>query len=489
MRIVHITSEISPIAKVGGLADVVFGLSKELVSMGHDVTVILPKYDLLLLQELQDLHAEKELLTCSEGPFQFNNTIWKAKLYGINLVLIEPAHTRAYFNRKTIYGCTDDTDRFLYFCRVACDYLLKEKKPIAVVHLHDWMTAAVALLYKTVYKQLGLSISTLLFTIHNLAYQGLAAQFNLTRIGLDEEIFPELEDPNHVGLMNLMKGAILYADQITTVSPNYAKEILTPEGGCGLDPFLLERLSKLHGILNGIDHLFWDPATDPHLVARYQLSDGIDAIRNAKEKNKIELQRRLKMRPTKHPLVACISRLVPQKGCDLIQYAIDHSLEMNGQFVLLGSSSSKEIELSFERQKRRLEGNRDVAILLKHDETIAHLIFAAADLFIIPSLFEPCGLTQIIALRYGTIPIARATGGLLDTVFDLETSSLPYEERNGFIFEYPDQQGIDWGVNRAFALFNTSSKAWSELMLHAMQRNLSWGVAAREYLKLYTQTT
>ena len=248
--------------------------------------------------------------------------------------------------------------------------------------------------------------------------------------------------------------------------------------------------STLRGILNGIDETFWNPEGDPHLVQHYRTQgahslEQLEQIRRGKAANRKHLNAHLGLREGKGPLVACITRLVLQKGPHLIKHALLRTIEKGGQFVLLGATHPGEIAEEFSRLKAQLADHPDVAIVLDSDEALAHLIYASADMQLIPSLFEPCGLTQMIALRYGTIPIARATGGLVDTVFDVDTSAQPPHKRNGFTFEFPDEIGVNWALDRALQYWTKTPKQWLELMRQGMQMDCSWTHSAAQYEALY----
>jgi starch synthase len=493
MYIVHLCSELTPIAKVGGLGDVVQGLAKETVKNHHKVDIILPKYDCLDYSQLTNLEVEHRELWSFEGSYRYNNTVWSAQCEELKVFLIEPHHPSYYFGRGMIYGCPDDIDRFLYFCRTALEYLFKAGKHPNVIHIHDWPTAAAALLYKEMYLALGLKTEKVVLTIHNLQHQGRCAPHNLSKIGLrgDNYLTPkELQDPNAPDLINLLKGGIEYSDQITTVSPNYEKEILTPAGGFGLHTVLIEHKDKLHGILNGIDANYWDPQKDPHVCVNFNTQNVTQEpqflkILAAKKENKKHIQNQLSLEECAGPMIACITRLVPQKGPELIRYGIMRALELGGQFVLLGSSPIPEIEKSFQKLQKELAQNKNVKIVLERDEALAHKLFAGADLFFIPSIFEPCGLTQLIALRYATIPIARMTGGLVDTVADIDTSNKPIQERNGFTFDFPDAKGVDWAFTRAFECYSKDKDKWNQIIKQGIAQDFSWTHPTQEYLKVY----
>ncbi len=487
MRVLHISSEAAPFAKTGGLGDVVSSLALAVKAKGHEVEILLPKYDSIDTSYLKNLKIESDPFQVEENQQNYSCLIWSAEYNGLKIFLLEANHPAHYFERKAIYGFQDDTDRFLFFCKAALEYLAKIKKQIDVIHLHDWPTGIIALLYKEIYKTLNVQAKKVVFTIHNLDYQGRCSIFNLTKIGLKQQrYFTELHDPIFPGVLNLLKGAIKYADALTTVSLSYEQEIKTQEGGRGLHTVLLENEQKLKGILNGIDTQFWNPKTDSFLKANYSVDMPIKKICSAKQENRAALKKQLKLDESKAPLIVAISRLVPQKGPELIKYALSQTLQKGGQFLLLGSTHMKEIEHSFQALKKQYENSRQTELFLEYNEPFSHLLYAAADMIIIPSLFEPCGLTQMVAMRYGTIPLARRTGGLADTVFDIDTAQVPENRRNGFTFDYPDFKGVDWVLDRAFNIYQNDSQKWQTLMQNGMQIDFSWQKPAEQYLQIYS---
>lgn len=489
MHIVHVSAELAKVAKVGGLADMVYGLAKELVHLQADVEVILPKYACLDTSHLKKFHADKQKVLSKTGKNSvFENTIWSGILDGIKITFIEPHHPLLPFDREEIYGFADDVLRFSLFSRTVLDYLCQRGKKVDVLHVHDWQTALIPVLYTHLFKSKDFCVGKTVLTLHNLDYQGKYSKKEFPLEGLENSSC--LEDAHQPDLVNLLQGGIIAADIVTTVSPNYKKEIQTPEGGCGLHLLLQEHSSKLHGILNGIDPHFWNPKEDPFLIYPYETSQvtslkEIGKVLHAKEHNKRHLYSLLNLQFSDKPLVAAITRLVPQKGPDLLIHAIRRTLSQGGQFILLGSCPIPELKTVFEKLRLEFEKDPNVRVILEHDEPLAHLLFAAAELLIIPSIFEPCGLTQMIAMRYGTIPIARLSGGLADTVFDVETSTRPLADRNGFTFDYPDAAGVNWALDRALSYPKEQKDKWHSLLLHAMQKDFTWKNPAREYLKLY----
>lgn len=474
MHIIHIASELAPIAKVGGLADVVYGLCQETLKLGHTTKVILPKYDCIDYKHLTDLKVEQKDIWVSVGSHRYNNTIWSASLNELKVFLIEADHPEYLYNRGVIYGCSDDIDRFIYFSCVTMQYLLQLGKQPDILHLHDWHTSLIAFLCQK--NNLGKSV----LTIHNLAHQGNCSINTL----LNKDL---LKDLGFSDSLNLLETGITHADCIAVVSPNYKQEIQTPKGGCGLDLVLRESQEKLVSILNGIDQDYWNPAKDPYLKKNYLINE-LENVLKAKRINKCFLQKYLSLAQENVPLVSCITRLVPQKGPDLIEYGMIRTLELGGQFIILGSVSlsNSDIEEQFVSLQEKYRDDKRVAILLMNDEELAHLIFAASDLFIIPSLFEPCGLTQMIAMHYGTIPIARMTGGLVDTVFDIDTSDKPFEERNGFTFTFPDWQGVNWALERAITCYKDHKK-WQQIMKASLSYDSSWEKSTKQYVCIYEE--
>ncbi|HRD56129.1 MAG TPA: glycogen synthase GlgA, partial [Parachlamydiaceae bacterium] len=445
MHIVHIASELAPLAKVGGLADVVLGLSRELSWKGLDVDIIIPKYDCLDSSQIRDLTVDtQDLMSFYDGEW-FHNTIWMGWVENLKVYFIEPHHPRYFFNRGCFYGCEDDIERYLYFSRLSLEFLYKRDISPDIIHLHDWQTAAIAPLYYTMYQKIGYNKPKIVFTIHNIEYQGKCAPHDLDKIGLDGKAFltpKKLQDNVSPDLINLVKGAIVYADFVTTVSPNYAKEILTPEYGRGMESTLNFYRSKFTGILNGIDYSYWNPEIDRYLPIHYSSRE---TPLNKKDANTLDkkafvknvLRERLSLTEDYSPIVGCIARLVPQKGIELIKHAMEYTVSHKGQFILLGSSPIPSIQRDFMHLKKQFEDHSNIYLALHHQEELAHMIFAASDMFIVPSIFEPCGLTQMIALKYGAIPIVRKTGGLADTICDVDEEKEVEAQAFGYTFSDP----------------------------------------------------
>lgn len=489
MYVVHIASELSPIAKVGGLADVVSGLSKELISKGIKVEIIIPKYDCMDHSSINDLKPiTPDIPSYFEGEY-VPNTVWQGFVDGIKVYFIEPHNKTAFFSRGEFYNCPDNIERFSYFSRAALEFLYKTKKNPDIVHCHDWHTALIPLFYNEIYKSLGLSIKGFIYTIHNLEHQGFASPDILDRLGLNSSYFltpDRLQDPHRANLINFMKGGIVYSTYFTTVSPNYAKEVQTIDGGFGLHNLITSYNYKFEGILNGLDFSYWNPETDRYLPTHFSINDPKTLFKH-KEANKFYLRKRLSLKgigPAR-PLVGCITRLVPQKGTHLIESALFRTLEMGGEFILLGTSPEPATTEHFLLLKLNLANNHHVHFEMQYNEELSHQIYAGCDFFIVPSIFEPCGLTQLIALRYGTIPIVRSTGGLADTIFDIDHSDKP--KRNGFTFNHPDKTGVFSALDRALNTWYQDKKRLETLILEGMRMDFSWNIPAQKYIEFYNR--
>ena len=483
MHIIHIASELAPLAKVGGLADVILGLSRELSWKGHAVDIIIPKYDCMDNEQVSDLTLVTKDLQSFYQDQWFSNSVWKGKVENLNVYFIESHHPREFFNRGAFYGCEDDIERFLYFSRAAIEFIYKHSLNPDIIHVHDWEAAIIPVLLKEVYAKIGLTKPRTVLTIHNMEYQGLCAPYNLSYIGLDGNYFlqsSQMQDKKYQDLINLLKGGIEYADFVTTVSPTYAKEVLLEEGGRGLESTLLDNQFKFKGILNGIDYSYWNPEIDRFLPAHFSSKEP-----NKKELIKKRLREKLHLEEIHRPIIGCITRLVPQKGIEQIKYAMNQAEEKKYQFVLLGSSPIPEIAKEFEELAKKNADNPHVKLILKHNEEVAHLIYAGCDLFIVPSIFEPCGLTQLIALRYGTVSIVRKTGGLADTIFDIENSKKPVKERNGFVFKAANDQELDLTLNRALDCWYQKPEKWRKLLVNGMNADFSWNKSSDDYLQIY----
>ncbi|XP_059435905.1 probable starch synthase 4, chloroplastic/amyloplastic isoform X2 [Corylus avellana] len=488
LYVIHIAAEMAPVAKVGGLGDVVTGLGKALQNRGHLVEIVLPKYDCMQYDRIRDLRALDVVVESYFGGRLFKNKIWVGTVEGLPVYFIEPHHPDKYFWRGKFYGEHDDFKRFSFFSRVALEFLLQAGKKPDIIHCHDWQTAFVAPLYWDLYAPKGLNSARICFTCHNFEYQGTAPASELAYCGLDVHQLnrpDRMQDHSAHDRVNPVKGGVVFSNIVTTVSPTYAQEVRTAEEGRGLHSTLNLHSKKFIGILNGIDTDTWNPATDTYLKIQYTAND-----LQGKAENKEAMRRHLGLSSAavRKPLVGCITRLVPQKGVHLIRHAIYRTLELGGQFVLLGSSPVTHIQREFEGIANHFRNHDHIRLILKYDESLSHSIYAASDMFIIPSIFEPCGLTQMIAMRYGSIPIVRKTGGLNDSVFDVDDDTIPHAFRNGFTFSTPDEQGVNNALERAFNLYINNPESWQQLVLKDMNMDFSWESSSAHYEELYLKS-
>lgn len=473
MNLLFAASECAPFIKTGGLADVVGALPKALKAEGAEVSVVLPKY-----ADIADSFNEKmqqlESIEVSVG--------WRKKYCGIKS--LEHAGIRYYFldneyyfKRHGSYGFYDDGERFAFFSRAVLEAMPSFlEEPPDLIHSHDWQTGPIAPLLKADYStnRYYENIKTV-FTIHNLRYQGVyPREVHYDLLGLDDEHF-HAEGTEFHGKVSYLKAGLAYANAITTVSPTYADEIQTPYFGNGLDGYLRKRKGSLHGIINGIDLDEYDPGKDPDLYNQYKFPG--DKLRN-----KIELQQSLSLPENADiPLIAMITRLVDQKGLDLVLHVFQEILDLKAQFVLLGTGDE-----SYERVFRELgeSNNEQVSVNLFFDESLARKIYAGSDLFLMPSHFEPCGIGQLIAMRYGSLPIVRETGGLRDTV-------IPYNEFNdhgyGFSFSNYNAHDLLYTIERAVWFYRYQPKTWEKLVARAMSQNFGWENSAKAYNRVYKE--
>ncbi|WP_295440508.1 glycogen synthase GlgA [uncultured Thiodictyon sp.] len=484
LYIVHITPEMAPVAKVGGLADVVFGITREHAIRGNHVEIILPKYANLRYDHIFELHEVYRDLWVPWYGSAIHCTVFFGFVHGRKCFFIEPHSQENFFNRGTIYGFADDVLRFAFFSRAAIEFLWKAGKHPDIIHCHDWQTALVPVFLYEIYQQLGMTHPRACLTIHNFMHQGQTGAELLRATGLNqpERFFDYLRmgDNNHKGALNLLKAGIVYANFVTTVSQRYAFETKDQGQGFGLEPTLHTHHMKYGGVLNGIDYDVWNPEVDTTIPARY----GVDYL-NGKYDNKRALRHRLMLADNEKPIVSFIGRLDPQKGLDLVRHAIFYALEHGSQFVLLGSSPDQAINNDFWALKRMLNDSPDCHLEIGFDEDLAHLIYAGADIMLVPSQFEPCGLTQLIALRYGTVPVVRTIGGLADTVFDKDHSDRPLDQRNGYRFDHYNAAGLESALGRAIDCYYQYPEHFRELMKNGMRADYSWNHPGQDYLNIY----
>ena len=484
MFIVQITPELAPVAKVGGLADVVFGLSRELEIRGNDVEIILPKYDCLRYDHIWGLCETYRDLWVPWYGGAIRCTVFFGFVHGRKCFFIEPHSADKFFNRGNIYGFNDDVMRFAFFSIAAMEFIWKSGKHPEIIHCHDWQTALVPVFLYEIYQQLGMRHPRSCFTIHNFKHQGVtgAQLLNATGLHRPEYYFhyDRLRDNHNRHALNLMKAGVVYSNFVTTVSPRHATEAKDQGQGFGLEPTLHIHHQKYGGVVNGIDYEVWNPELDRCIPFHYNIHTIDD-----KYHNKRALRGRLLIADSEKPIVAFVGRLDPQKGLELIRHAIFYVLQRGGQFVLLGSSPDPQINNYFWSLKRQLNEHPDCHIEIGFNEELAHLIYAGADMVIVPSRFEPCGLAQLIAMRYGAIPIVRETGGLADTVIDKDFSHRPLHERNGYVFRDYDAAGLELALGRAISCYYEFPEHFRELMKNAMRCDYSWKNPGQDYLNIY----
>jgi starch synthase len=481
--IVMIASECAPAAKVGGLGDVVHGLAKELALRGQAVEVILPMYDCLRFDRIFGLTKAYHHLEVPYYSQWIPCDVFFGWVDGLKCFFIQPHSYHNFFNRRTFYGQSDDGERFAFFSRAALEFMLKTSKHPEIIHCHDWQTALVPVLFYEMYQGLGMRHPRVCFTLHNVGHQGLQGEHILRQVGLNPGALMKPDrlqhDPSPT-TANLMKGGVVYSNFVTTVSPTYAREIRHTSLGMGLQRTLACHQQKFGGILNGIDYEVWNPEIDPHLPTRYSIANVQD-----KYANKEALRRRFWLRDGFKPIVSFVGRLDPQKGVHLIFDAVSYCLKHNCQFVLLGSSPNPQIQDAFWQLKKWCNDHPDCHLEIGFDEELSHLIYAGSDMMLVPSQYEPCGLTQIISLKYGTIPIVRHTGGLADTVFDANFAPKPYHERNGYAFQDYNWAALESALERAIGLWHHYPQYFRELMINGMRCDYSWNRPGQDYLNIY----
>ncbi|MFC4302694.1 glycogen synthase GlgA [Cohnella boryungensis] len=472
MRVMFAASEAMPLVKTGGLADVVGALPKALARQGVEVTVVLPKYG-----EIPPAIADA-VTTISIIEVQLG---WRRQYCGIQEVCVDGVRfllidNEFYFKRGYLYGYGDEAERFAFFCFAVLEMLDKLEHLPDILHCHDWQTGLIPFLLRTRYgNRPGYRDIRTVFTIHNLQYQGVFSRELLQELlatGDDSFTKDSLE---FYGAASCMKAGLRFADRLSTVSYTYAQEIQTEQYGEKLDGVIRERSQQLWGILNGIDTQVYDPMSDPHLFLNYRNS------LDKKRQNKLALQRELGLpEDGAVPMIGIVSRLTAQKGFDLIAEALPELMKERIQLVILGSG-----EPAIEAMLRdALHAHRDkIALWFGFNEGLARRVYAASDLYLMPSRFEPCGLSQLIALRYRTVPIVRETGGLKDTVE-------PYNEYNGtgtgFTFGPPSAHDLLFTVRRALAYYR-EEEHWARIVANGAKKDYGWETSARLYCKLYRE--
>ena len=472
MRILFVAAEGLPFSKTGGLADVVEALPKALVAAGHEVAVVLPRY-----RGTKATAVVMPSLTIPIGNrLRFPAVADGTTISGVRYFFVDDP---AYFDRDGIYGGShgeyaDNPERYSEFCRAAIE-ISKHIWPADVFHCHDWQTAMVPVLLRTVYSDDPLVKDLpVVFTIHNLGYQGQYGKEVLERAGIPGPLF----NPGGLeffGNVNFLKGGLIYSDYLTTVSRRYAQDIQLPEFGRGLDGVVRNRADRLVGILNGVDYSAWNPETDPFITARYS-AKGL-AGKHICKQDLLEIFG-LPKDHLARPLIGIVSRFADQKGFDLIAERAHELMREELSLVVLGTG-----ERRYEDMFRALAAAYPdrAAVKVAYDNAIAHKVEAGADMFLMPSHYEPCGLNQIYSLKYGTVPIVRATGGLDDTV---EVFNLEHGTGTGFKFEEYSGAALMYAIRQALHHF-VDERIWKRIQLNGMSKDFSWKAPAAEYAKVY----
>lgn len=472
LRILIVASEGVPYVKTGGLADVIGALPRALRRLGHDVRVVLPRYKSIDTARWHLRTVVSDLPVPINQSTELVNVLEAPPGQDVPFYFIDSEH---YFQREKLYGYNDDGERFILFCRAALEFVRTIEWAPDVVHCHDWHTAIIPNWTKTVYRDdayLGKAASV--YTIHNLAYQGIFGYRILEVAGVAEEGFLYPEVPELANVVDLMGRGVLFADAVNTVSPRYAREILTPEFGERLDPVLRERKDRLYGILNGIDTLEFDPAADTHIASHYDafsLDDRPANKRALQEQTRLPVNERV-------PLLGIISRLTDQKGFDLLDQIAVPLIEQGVQLVVSGTGD-QHYHSMFQRLAARYP--QQVSVNLTFNVEMSQRIYAGSDMLLMPSRFEPCGLTQMLAMRYGSIPVVHRTGGLADTVKEFDSVT---NDGNGFSFVRYDPFHLFAAIVRAIEVYKFPH-IWQDLMQRAMLADYSWDASAEQYVALY----
>jgi starch synthase len=476
-RVLFVTPEASPFVKTGGLAEVAHFLPSSLLKLGCEVRVILPYYRAIAAQKF-NLKEEIRGLPIPMGMGEMQADLYSARLSETSALTYFVKNDR-YFDRDGFYASSegdylDNAERFAFFSRAVLEVLKAINWFPQILHLNDWQSSLVAAYLKSLYRENPAysRIHTLL-SVHNMAYQGVFPKYVLPMTGLPwEEFRPDrLEFYDQV---NFLKAGLVYADSLTTVSEAYAREIQTEEQGHGLQGVLRDRSADLHGIIHGLDYGEWNPATDKDLPAQYTAKNHHPKVES---KRRLVKEQDLEFKP-QTPLVGMVSYLTDAKGLDLVAECLGEWMEMDAQFIIMGTGEGRYQALLQEWHERY---PRKLVAIFKYDHRLAKLLYAGSDLFLMPSRFEPSGLGQLIAMKYGAVPVVRRTGGLSDTV---ENLALDGRSGTGFVFENLKHNEFLGALRRALEAYH-QSKLWSDLMERGMKRDFSWDATARQYLALY----
>ncbi len=478
MKIVHVASELFPYMKTGGLADAVSALASALADNGHDVAVFLPGYR-AALEHKDAAGAVRSLRVRVEMGEDFLGgdvrVISPRKNLKIHFICREE-----FFDRRAPYGngerdYDDNMERFVFFCKAVVETLRVTDVKADIVHCHDWQAALLPVLLRESERRHGVTLALkTVFTIHNIAFQGVFPAKTFPRTNLPDELYA-IDGLEYYSQINLLKGGILFADRVTTVSPRYAKEIQTPEFGCGLDGVAQTRAEDLVGLLNGVDTAIWNPGTDTLLPARYSAGDLA-----GKKACRAELLKRAGFAAdVKGPVYGIVARLTQQKGIDFVLANRDFFLADDVRLVVLGAGDRR---MEDELRELAARAPKNVFLSAKLDEAMSHLIEAGSDFFVMPSAFEPCGLNQMYSQVYGTVPIVSRVGGLADTVIDADQDPV---NGTGLMCE-PNAASLANALARSRALYADAPR-YAAVQRRGMARDFSWGVAARGYERLYQE--
>ena len=485
MRILLATSEAVPFAKTGGLADVCGALPVELAKLGHEPVVFLPAYRQALSSGLP-IEQTGVSFDVPIGSKTVSGTFLKSRLPDSDVPVYLVAHDH-YYNRTGLYqdageDYRDNCERFVFYCRAVVEAMRLLDLNVEVVHANDWQTALIPAYLKLEYRGVpGYENIGTLFTIHNMAYQGVFWHWDMLLTGLDWKHF-NWQQMEFFGNLNLLKTGLTFSDRLNTVSPRYSEEIQSAPLGCGLEGVLQSRRDVLSGIVNGVDYREWDPATDSHLAENYTP----ETVTQGKAACKAALQQELGLPQVPGvPLIAFIGRLATQKGIDLLTATIrDWVQSQDAQWAILGTG-----EPDYEQQLAQLAERfpHKVATRLEFSNALAHRIEAGADVFVMPSRHEPCGLNQLYSLKYGTVPVVRATGGLVDTITDAHDSTMADGTATGFVFGDYSTLALNEALQRACTAF-AQPEVWQRIVATGMRQDWSWATSARQYVDLYRAT-
>lgn len=487
MNILLATSEAVPFAKTGGLADVCGALPIALEELGHSVKVILPAFG-QVRQSGQQIESTGIHLDIPIGQKIVRGRLLRSKLpeSDVEVILVEQ---NDYFDRPELYRLDgadyrDNCERFVFFCRAVMESIRLLDLQVDVIHANDWQTGMLPALQKIEYAAApGYEHIATVMTIHNMAYQGQFWHWDMLLTGLDWKYF-NWHEMEFYGGLNLLKTGIVFADAITTVSPTYANEIQHTEFGCGMEEVLRHRSEILSGIMNGVDYRVWNPAHDQHLVTNYNL----DTWPEGKSTCKAALQSEMGLPVQPNiPLIGLVGRLVDQKGFDLVARIIEHwAVASNAQWAILGTG-----EPDYHRLLQQLaQAHPDkLAVKLEFSDPLARRIEAGADIFLMPSRYEPCGLNQLYSLKYGAVPVVHATGGLADSIVDANDENLSNGTANGFSFSRYDAASLEDALGRACFIYGAQRDAWAQLVATGMAQDWSWSQSARKYTELYKATS